>query len=264
MIEEQLITGNMEAALLENQFTIYLQPIFNPVKNTVVSAEALVRWFHPVHGMVSPGKFIPVFERNGFIVRLDRFVWEEACRLQRKLLDAGKPIVPISVNLSRLNFYSPDLPDFLSGLLKKYELKPWMLKLEVTESAYTDNQQQLLAMIATFKELGFPILMDDFGSGYSSLNMLKDMPLDTLKVDMAFIRELEKSDRVAVILKFIVELATALGMDVVIEGVETQAQVDYVKSLGDVAIQGYFFSRPLPIPDYETLLDKYLSKVEVD
>ena len=264
MIEEQLITGNMEAALLENQFTIYLQPIFNPVKNTVVSAEALVRWFHPVHGMVSPGKFIPVFERNGFIVRLDRFVWEEACRLQRKLLDAGKPIVPISVNLSRLNFYSPDLPDFLSGLLKKYELKPWMLKLEVTESAYTDNQQQLLAMIATFKELGFPILMDDFGSGYSSLNMLKDMPLDTLKVDMAFIRELEKSDRVAVILKFIVELAKALGMDVVIEGVETQAQVDYVKSLGDVAIQGYFFSKPLPIPDYENLLDKYLSNMEVD
>jgi len=258
MIEEQLITGNMEAALLENQFTIYLQPIFNPIKRTVVSAEALVRWFHPVHGMVSPGKFIPVFERNGFIVRLDRYVWEEACRLQRKRLDEGKKIVPISVNLSRLNFYSLDLPEFLSGLLEKYELEPWMLKLEVTESAYTDNQQQLLAMIATFKELGFSILMDDFGSGYSSLNMLKDMPLDVLKVDMAFIRELEKSERVAVILKFIVELAEELGMDVVVEGVETQRQVDYVASLGDVAIQGYFFSKPLPIPDYEALLDKYL------
>ena len=258
MIEEQLITGNMEAALLENQFTIYLQPIYDPHKDTVASAEALVRWFHPVHGMVSPGKFIPVFERNGFIVRLDRFVWEEACRLQRKRLDAGKPIVPISVNLSRLNFYSLDLPEFLSGLLEKYELEPWMLKLEVTESAYTDNQQQLLAMIATFKDLGFSILMDDFGSGYSSLNMLKDMPLDVLKVDMAFIRELEKSERVAVILKFIVELAEELGMDVVVEGVETQRQVDYVASLGDVAIQGYFFSKPLPIPDYESLLDKYL------
>ena len=243
MIEEQLITGNMEAALAENQFLIHLQPFFNPRENSIVGAEALVRWFHPIHGMVS--------------VRLDRFVWEEACRLQRKRLDEGKGVVPISVNLSRLNFYSLDLPEFLSNLLTKYELEPWMLKLEVTESAYTDNQQQLLAMISTFKELGFCVSMDDFGSGYSSLNMLKDMPLDILKVEMAFIRELEKSERVAVILKFIVELAKALGMGVVIEGVETQVQCDYVKNLGDVAIQGYFFSRPLPIPDYEKLLEKY-------
>ncbi|MBO4780417.1 MAG: EAL domain-containing protein [Selenomonadaceae bacterium] len=259
MIEELLITGNLEVALMENQFTIFLQPIFNPKENTVVSAEALVRWFHPVHGMVSPGKFIPVCERNGFIVRLDRFVWEETCRLQRKRLDAGKPIVPVSVNLSRLNFYSLDLPDFLANLLEKYRLKPWMLKLEVTESAYTDNQLQLLDMISTFKNLGFSVLMDDFGSGYSSLNMLKDMPLDTLKVDMAFIRELEKSKRVAVILKFIVELAEELGMSVVVEGVETKTQADYVASLGEVAIQGYYFSRPLPIADYEKLLDKYLT-----
>ena len=258
MIEELLITGNLEIALMEHQFTIFLQPIFDPHRNTVVSAEALVRWFHPVHGMVSPGKFIPVCERNGFIVRLDRFVWEETCRLQRKRLDAGKPVVPISVNLSRLNFYSLDLPEFLASLLEKYKLEPWMLKLEVTESAYTDNQLQLLDMISTFKSLGFSVLMDDFGSGYSSLNMLKDMPLDTLKVDMAFIRELEKSKRVAVILKFIVALAEELGMSVVVEGVETQAQADYVASLGDVSIQGYFFSRPLPIPDYEKLLDKYL------
>lgn len=259
MIEELLITGNLEIALMEHQFTIFLQPIFDPHKNTVVSAEALVRWFHPVHGMVSPGKFIPVCERNGFIVRLDRFVWEETCRLQRKRLDAGKPVVPISVNLSRLNFYSLDLPEFLANLLEKYKLDPWMLKLEVTESAYTDNQLQLLDMISTFKGLGFSVLMDDFGSGYSSLNMLKDMPLDTLKVDMAFIRELEKSKRVAVILKFIVALASELGMSVVVEGVETQAQADYVASLGDVSIQGYFFSRPLPIPEYEKLLDKYLA-----
>jgi len=257
MIEELLISGNLEIALMERQFTIFLQPIFDPRTNSVVSAEALVRWFHPIHGMVSPGKFIPVCERNGFIVRLDRFVWEEACRFQRKRLNEGKPVVPISVNLSRLNFYSLDLPDFLSLLLAKYELEPWMLKLEVTESAYTDNQFQLLDMISTFKNLGFSVLMDDFGSGYSSLNMLKDMPLDTIKVDMAFIRELEKSERVAVILKFVVQLAVELGMGVVIEGVETETQCNYVASLGEVAIQGYYFSRPLPMPDYEKLLDKY-------
>ena len=262
MIEELLITGNLEIALRERQFTIFLQPIFDPHKNTVVSAEALVRWFHPIHGMVSPGKFVPVCERNGFIVRLDRFVWEEACRLQRKRLDEGKPIVPISVNLSRLNFYSTDLTEFLSLLLQRYDLEPWMLKLEVTESAYTDNQVQLLDMISTFKSLGFSVLMDDFGSGYSSLNMLKDMPLDTIKVDMAFIRELEKSPRVATILKFIVQLTNELGMGTVVEGVETQTQADYVSSLGDVSIQGYYFSRPLPIKDYEKLLDKYLLEVD--
>ena len=262
MIEELLITGNLEIALRERQFTIFLQPIFDPHKNTVVSAEALVRWFHPIHGMVSPGKFVPVCERNGFIVRLDRFVWEEACRLQRKRLDENKPIVPISVNLSRLNFYSTDLTEFLSLLLEKYDLETWMLKLEVTESAYTDNQVQLLDMISTFKNLGFSVLMDDFGSGYSSLNMLKDMPLDTIKVDMAFIRELEKSPRVATILKFIVQLTNELGMGTVIEGVETQTQADYVASLGDVSIQGYYFSRPLPIKDYEKLLDKYLLDTE--
>ena len=260
MIEEILIGGNLETALLENQFTIFLQPLFDPHKNTVVSAEALVRWFHPVHGMISPGKFIPVCERNGFIVRLDRFVWEEACRVQRKRLDEGKKIVPISVNLSRLNFYSLDLPDFLSLLMAKYKLEPWMLKLEVTESAYTDNQLQLLDMISNFKKLGFSVMMDDFGSGYSSLNMLKDMPLDTIKVDMAFIRELEKSPRVAIILKFVVELASALGIGVVVEGVETQEQCAYVAGLGDVAIQGYFFSRPLPIPEFEKLLDKYFDE----
>ncbi len=257
MIEDLLLVGNLEIALAERQFTIFLQPIFNPRQNTVVSAEALVRWLHPIHGMVSPGKFIPVCESNGFIVRLDRFIWEEVCRFQRKRLNEGKEIVPISVNLSRLNFYSLDLPDFLSFLLSKYDLEPWMLKLEVTESAYTDNQVQLLDMISTFKNLGFSVLMDDFGSGYSSLNMLKDMPLDTIKVDMAFIRELEKSERVALILKFVVQLAESLGMGVVVEGVETQRQCDYVASLGEVAIQGYYFSRPLPMSEYEKLLEKY-------
>ena len=258
MIDELMEKKNLELALMEHEFTIFLQPIFNPRKNTVVSAEALVRWIHPVHGMISPGKFIPACEDNGFIVQLDRFVWEEACRLQRRRLDEGKPIVPISVNLSRLNFYSNDLPEFLSSLVEKYKLETWMLKLEVTESAYTDNRLQLLDMLSTFRSLGFTVLMDDFGAGYSSLNMLKDMPLDTVKVDMAFIRELEKSKRVAVILKFVVELAEELKMGIVVEGVETQFQRDYVASLGEVAIQGYFFSRPLPIRDYEAFLDKFL------
>lgn len=258
MLDELLSVNKLQLALEGKEFTIFLQPIFNPRKNAVISAEALIRWFHPVHGMVSPGKFIPACEENGFIVNLDRFVWEEVCRLQRKRINEGKPIIPISVNLSRLNFYNVDLTEFLSSLMEKYDLEPWMLKLEITESAYTDKKLQLLDVIAKFREMGFSVLMDDFGSGYSSLNLLKDMPLDIIKVDMAFIRELETSKRVAVILKFVAELAEELEMGVVVEGVETQKQCDYIASLGEVAIQGYFFSKPLPIRDFEELLDKYL------
>ena len=254
MLKEQ---RDMEFALKDNQFTIFLQPIFRPETNEIVSAEALVRWFHPDSGMISPGYFIPVFERNGFIVKLDRFVWETVCKFLRSRLDAGKKIVPISVNVSRLNFYSFDLLIFLLNLLKKYDLEPWMLKLEVTESAYTDNPQQLIKIINQFKENGFPILMDDFGSGYSSLNMLKNIDIDVLKVDMAFVREIELSERARTILLMIIGLAKELGMGVVTEGVETQTQLDYITNMGSVDIQGYYFSKPLAVKDFVSLFDKY-------
>ena len=254
-----MIVRDMNYALKDGQFTIYLQPVYSLAKDTIVSAEALVRWFHPVNGMISPGKFIPVFERNGFIVRLDRFVWEEVCKFLRAQLDAGIDIMPVSVNVSRLNFYNLDLLEFLLALLEKYDLKPEMLKLEVTESAYTDNPQQLISITRMFREKGFSVLMDDFGSGFSSLNMLKNLPIDVLKVDMAFVRELEQSDRARTILRFVLGLAQDLGMGVVIEGVETQNQLNYISKLGKVDIQGYFFSRPLPIEDFKVLYDKYRS-----
>ena len=257
MLKEQMIVRDMEFALKDNQFTIFLQPIYRPETNEIVSAEALVRWFHPESGMISPGYFIPVFERNGFIVKLDRFVWETVCKFLRSRLDAGKKIVPVSVNVSRLNFYSYDLLIFLLNLLKKYDLEPWMLKLEVTESAYTDNPQQLIKIINQFKENGFPILMDDFGSGYSSLNMLKNIDIDVLKVDMAFVREIEHSERARIILLMIIGLARELGMGVVTEGVETQTQLDYITNMGSVDIQGYYFSKPLAVKDFNALFDKY-------
>ena len=259
MLKEQMIVRDMEFALKDNQFTIFLQPIFRPETNEIVSAEALVRWFHPDSGMISPGYFIPVFERNGFIVKLDRFVWEAVCKFLRSRLDAGKKIVPISVNVSRLNFYSLDLLIFMLNLIKKYDLEPWMLKLEVTESAYTDNPQQLISIINQFKENGFPILMDDFGSGYSSLNMLKNIQIDVLKVDMAFVREIEQSERARTILQMIISLAKQLGMGIVTEGVETQRQLDYITSMGSVDIQGYYFSKPLAVKDFIALFEKYNS-----
>ena len=257
MLQEQMIVRDMEFALQDEQFTIYLQPIYRPETDSIVSAEALVRWFHPVNGMISPGYFIPVFERNGFIVRLDRFVWESVCKFIRGQIDSGKKVVPVSVNVSRLNFYNLDLLDFLTGLLEKYKLEPWMLKLEITESAYTDNPQQLISIVKMFREQGFAVLMDDFGSGYSSLNMLKNMPIDILKVDMAFIRELEHSPRSVIILRSILGLAKELNMGVVTEGVETKAQLENIMSMGAADIQGYYFSRPLPVEDFKTLLETY-------
>ena len=257
LLRDQMIVRDMEFALSDNQFTIFLQPIYRPDENKIVSAEALVRWFHPESGMISPGFFIPVFERNGFIVKLDRFVWEMVCKFLRGRLDAGKKIVPVSVNVSRLNFYSFDLLVFLLNLINKYNLEPWMLKLEVTESAYIDNPKQLVSIINQFKASGFPVLMDDFGAGYSSFNMLKDIQIDVLKVDMAFVREIEHSERARTILQMIVALAQELKMGIVTEGVETKTQLDYIMHMGFVDIQGYYFSKPLPVKEFNELLDKY-------
>lgn len=260
MLQDQIIVRDMEAALRENQFAIFLQPIYNVRHDRIESAEALIRWFHPINGMVSPGKFIPVFERNGFIVKTDRFVWESVCNFIRQQRDETGEVIPVSVNVSRLNFYNLDLLEFLLGLLEKYDLEAWMLKLEITESAYTDNPHQLMSIIRAFREEGFPVLMDDFGSGYSSLNMLKNLPVDVLKVDMAFVRELEESERAYMILKFIMMLARELGMDVIVEGVETKKQLDYLVSLGADKIQGYYFSRPLPVPDFKKLVAEHNHK----
>ena len=260
MLQDQMIVRDMETALQDEQFTIFLQPIYNIKNDSIVSAEALVRWFHPINGMISPGKFIPVFERNGFIVKVDRFVWESVCKfIQNQRKETGE-VIPVSVNVSRLNFYNLDLLEFLLGLLEKYDLEPWMLKLEITESAYMDNSHQLMSIIRVFREEGFPVLMDDFGSGYSSLNMLKNLPVDVLKVDMAFVRELEESERAYMILKFIMNLARDLGMDVIVEGVETKKQLDYLANLGADKIQGYYFSKPLPVADFKKLVEETKNK----
>lgn len=253
MIEEQMIVRNMEYALQERQFFIQLQPVYDPEEERVIAAEALVRWNYP-KGMIMPGKFIPVFEKNGFIVRLDRFVWEEACRVLRSQIDAGVKPVPISVNVSRLNFFSQDLLDFLRGLVKKYDLEPRLLKLEITESAYMENPHHLMAIVRAFRGSGFPVMMDDFGTGFSSLSMLKDLPVDVLKIDMAFVQEVDKSSRAAAIMESIVELGKRLHMDVVVEGVETREQLDFLQRIGCLAVQGYYFSRPLDVDTFKGLV----------
>lgn len=250
IINEQELVNDMETALKERQFVVFYQPMIDARKKAVIRAEALVRWKHPKKGMVSPGTFIPLFEKNGFISKLDMYVCEEVCRFQAELKKHGIPIIPISINLSRMNFYNQKLCREILGLVQKYGIDPENLEIEITESAYKENSQDLIHAIKMFQKNGFKVLMDDFGSGYSSLNMLKDLSMDILKIDMKFIDNLEDSERATNIMFSIIRMAQSLNMDTVAEGVETQNQFEMLSCMGCDCIQGYYFSRPLPEEEF--------------
>ena len=217
----------------------------------------LVRWYHPLKEFIPPTRFIPIFEKNGFVAQIDRFVWEEACKLLAYEKETFDRVIPVSVNLSRLNFYDEKLVEYILGLIQKYKLEPWMLRLEITESAYTDNMHLLIDTVAHFQKEGFKILMDDFGSGYSSLNMLRNMPVDILKLDMRFLDNIQHDSRARAIVKNVVNLAKDIDMDVIIEGVETKEQLDFLTSIGCKNIQGFYFAHPMTKEDY---LDRLSSK----
>ncbi|MBN7771824.1 EAL domain-containing protein [Clostridium aminobutyricum] len=254
ILEEQEIISEMNQALESGEFHIFLQPVYSAVTGTPMSAESLVRWFHPKKGIISPTKFIPLFEKNGFIMKLDLYVWECACRQLRKWKDEGHDMMPISVNISRVNFFNPNLCDELIGLVKKYDLEPELLELEITESAYTDNPEQLAQTIKVLQAYGFPILMDDFGSGYSSLNMLKDLPVDVLKIDLKFLSDFEKSTRAGSILISVVRMANWLDIPVIAEGVETKSQLDFLTNIGCDRIQGYYLAKPVATSEFDNLM----------
>lgn len=254
VLSEQQLTNSMEEALLQRQFEAYYQPVVDLKTGEVVSAEALVRWNHPEKGMVSPGFFIPFFEHNGFIIKLDAYIREEVCRNIMELGRRGLNCVPVSVNVSRLEFYDPNLCRSIIDLTERYRLEPGMMRLEITESAYTDNPQQLLAAMKELQNYGFQVLMDDFGSGYSSLNMLKDVPVDILKMDMKFLENQGISGRGPEILASLVRMAKKLGMHTIAEGIETKEQGDFLRSVGCEYGQGYYYARPMPADAFTNLL----------
>ena len=254
IVNEQEIINDMTNALKKGEFVVYMQPKYCLADDSVQGAEALVRWIHPVRGLISPLEFIPVFEHNGFIFELDKYIWEETCRLQRKWIDSGYPALPISINVSRVDFYREDLCDTIEAIVRKYDIPPELIGLEVTESAYTDNPQQIIEITKRLQSMGFRILMDDFGSGYSSLNMLKDMPVDVLKIDLKFLDSKDENGRGGNILNSVVRMAKWLRMPVIAEGVETYQQVEFLRAIGCDHAQGYFYSRPIPVYEYEKLL----------
>ena len=263
IVKEQMIVNNMRGALNGNEFVLYLQPKYELHTNTLSGGEVLVRWIDPKKGMISPGDFIPVFERNGFIMKLDFYVWEKACQLIRKWLDEGRKPYPISVNISRVSLYNPRLTEVLCGLVQKYDVPPALLQLELTESAYTTNQQTIKMMMSTLQQKGFQIMMDDFGSGYSSLNVLKDIEVDILKIDMRFLSDTENEARSENILAAVVRMAKWLNLPVIAEGVERKEQVMFLKSIGCEYVQGYYFAKPMPVEEYEKLAFETESETNV-
>ncbi len=259
LLREQLITDSMESALKEKQFQVYLQPKYSLYDDRLAGAEALVRWVHPELGFLSPGEFIPLFEKNGFISLLDKYVCEEVCSLLHKWAKSDAKLIPVSVNISRADIFQADLIDTLLYLIHKYELDPYMLHLEVTESAFIDQPEQIISTLDKLRSLGFIIEMDDFGSGASSLNMLNQMNLDILKLDMKFIQNETSKSLDQGILQFVMKLARWMNLSVVAEGVETQDQLDYLRKVGCDYVQGYFLAKPMPIGDFEKLLEKPIS-----
>lgn len=250
LVREQAITDEMEQALEEEQFEVYLQPQYNIKKNCLSGAEALIRWIHPERGFQSPGEFIPLFEKNGFITKLDQFVWQRACAILHEWDQAGYPDIPISVNVSRADIYNVDLPDILMETTKRFHVPPQKLHLELTESAYTENPNQIIENVALLRKLGFLFEMDDFGSGYSSLNMLNNLPIDVLKLDMEFIRNETAKTATTGILYYVIQMAHAMDLHVVAEGVETKEQLERLASIDCDYVQGYYFARPMPYKEF--------------
>ncbi len=261
MLSEQEISGIMLNALLEKQFVVYYQPQYNHSTGMLVGAEALVRWMHPDRGMISPGIFIPIFEKNGFITRLDLYVFEEVCIFLRKCMDEGLPIVPVSSNFARYDIFQPNFVEKLEALREKYQIPSQYLRVEITESAIMGGSKHANEIVHKLHDCGYVVEMDDFGSGYSSLNVLKDIELDIIKLDMLFMKEDSDSKRGGTILSSIVRMAKWLGMPVIAEGVEHLEQADFLKSIGCDYIQGYLYSKPLPEAQYLEILDnKFVGK----
>lgn len=256
VLNEHELRSEGDQALRDRQFEAFLQPIFNLGDGRLASAEALVRWRHPEKGLVPPGQFIPFFENSGFIVRLDSYIRESVCELMVHMDEGGLACPPVSVNVSRLEFYDPKLCQNLRELLRFYKLDPSRLRLEITESAYADNATQLLEAMDELQGLGFVMLMDDFGAGFSSLSMLRDVPVDMIKLDMRFLSHGATLDRERGILSAIVPMAKSLGLPVIAEGVETGEQAEFLKSIGCDYVQGFHFARPMPQDDFRALVGK--------
>ena len=250
IMADKEIEDEMKTALENNEFVMYLQPKIGMETNLPCGSEALIRWNHHSKGLIPPSNFVPLFEKNGFIVEIDKFMWEEACKVIRSWIDSGLNPLPISVNISRIHFKYENIVEIIENLVKKYDIPKRYLELELTESAFLDNEGAVNSAIIDLQELGYTIAMDDFGIGYSSLNMLRKLPVNVLKLDRGFINEATCTERGFIVLNHIIQMARDLKATVVCEGIETPIQVNMLKQAGGDIAQGFYYARPMPINEY--------------
>lgn len=251
---ERKVEDDMYKALERREFKVFLQPKFSAKGEELAGAEALVRWIHPTEGLIPPNKFIPIFEKNGFILQLDDYMLREIARQQAQWILEGRKIVPISVNVSRAHFTREDLAEHICSIVDRFQVPHNMIELELTESAFFDDKYVLLKTVKRLKKAGFIVSMDDFGAGYSSLNSLKELNIDVLKIDADFFRGADVEERGMLIVSEVIDLAKKLNMKIVAEGIESREQVDFLAEQECDLIQGYFFAKPMPIDEF---IEKY-------
>ncbi|MCM1499659.1 MAG: EAL domain-containing protein [Clostridium sp.] len=247
LYNRKFIEENMQAAIAERQFVMYLQPKYSIAQNKIIGAEALVRWKHPQRGMIYPNQFIPIIEENGFVKRVDYYIWEEACRFIKKCVDLGITDCPVSVNMSRVHLLDDECIYKLSDMIERSRIPKELLELEITETA--DGQQVSLKALQ-LKEEGFTLLMDDFGSGYSSLNILLETPFDVIKLDRKFMENMLVSGKGRLILEQVASMADRLDLGLLAEGVETEDQIELLKNIGCDQVQGYYYAKPMPEDEF--------------
>lgn len=248
------IENKVRSVIKKQHFSVYLQPIVDTKTGALLSAEALVRWVEEDGKLISPGDFIPVFEKNGFITQLDLYVLDEVCRQQKEWIDKGITPVPVSVNISRVDLNHPGLVDDIINTVDKYGISHDLIKIELTESAFNRDEELIKNTLNRLHDAGFKILMDDFGSGYSNLNMFEEMPVDIVKIDMRFLKNIDKSEKGRIVLESVTEMSDKMGLKTVAEGVENISQYKVIHDLDCDMIQGYYFSRPVPEKEFEKYL----------
>lgn len=257
MREEQLrekqIENEIVAALKNGEFALYIQPKVDMTNNKIIGGEALVRWIHPKQGMISPAEFIPVLEKNGFIINVDDYIWEKVFAFIRDLENSDIEPVPISVNVSRVHAYDRNFCKTLCELSEKYQVNPAYIPLELTESAFLGDEQAMYNRMEYLRGLGFSISMDDFGTGYSSMKMLKNQPMDEIKVDREFISDLE-NDKSRVVISHTIQMLQDMDANIIVEGVETEMQKEFLLEHGCKRAQGFLFYKPMPAEEFRALL----------
>lgn len=253
IVEKQEIETSMYSALQNHEFEVYLQPKYDLASDCIAGAEALTRWHHPTMGFLSPARFIPILERNGFLLQLDCYVTEVVCRTIRAWMDAGVTPVPVSVNMSRLHVKQHDFIDRIEQTVRRYNVPPELVEIELTETAFHDDTQQIIDVMEQLKSKGFRLAMDDFGSGYSSLNLLNVLPVDVIKLDRMMFNDLESRDRTKKIVTNAIHIVRDLEMTAVAEGIETQEQINFLKDIKCDMVQGYFYAKPMSVCDFELL-----------